>query len=250
MNSVEITYFSDILCIWAYASQARVNAVKDKFADAIRLEHRFVSVFGDTATKITSTWKDKGGYEGFNSHLRQVAERFPHVEVHPDIWLTTRPSTSASAQLFIKAAQQCETESEVAGSKFDARQDKGWLIVFLGAGLAAAQQGTAMGVQAGSVANIGMDEQSLHNTMPNVRCMIDDYAATRDLADAKAYAAKAAFSIKARAAMGDPSGGAGLVNDSDGKPLDPGSKVRKQASSLPKSPDDTWASSNGDAWGA
>ena len=92
MSMVDITYFSDLLCIWAYASQARVDAIKDKLADAVRLEHRFVSVFGDTATKIPSTWKDKGGYEGFNSHLRQVAERFPHIEVHPDIWLKTRPS--------------------------------------------------------------------------------------------------------------------------------------------------------------
>ena len=68
------------------------------------------------ALKITSTWKDKGGYEGFNAHLRQVAERFPHIEVHPDIWLTTRPSTSASAQLFIKAVQQSEQESGAARS--------------------------------------------------------------------------------------------------------------------------------------
>jgi predicted DsbA family dithiol-disulfide isomerase len=112
MNWVEITYFSDILCIWAYASQARINAVKGRFAEAVRVENRFVSVFGDTATKIASTWKDKGGYEGFNSHLRQVAERFPHIEVHPDIWLKTCPSTSASAQLFMKAIQHCERESE------------------------------------------------------------------------------------------------------------------------------------------
>ena len=99
----------------------------------------------------------------------------------------------------------------------DARQDKGWLIVFLGAGFAAAQQGTAMGIQAGSVANIGMDEHSLHNTMASVRCMMEDYAATPDLAEAKAYAAGAAFSIKARAAMGDASGGSGLVKPKSGK---------------------------------
>jgi hypothetical protein len=131
-----------------------------------------------------------------------------------------------------------------------ARQDKGWLIVFLGAGLAAAQQGTAMGIQAGSVANIGMDEQSLHNTMSNVRCMLDDYAATADLAEAKAYAAGAAFSIKARAAMGDPSGGAGLVKPKGGKTLDPSNKARKEAPSLSESPDDTWATPSSDAWGA
>ena len=79
---VEITYFSDVLCIWAYVSQARVDAVKDTFGDAVRMEPRFCSVFADTAGKIASAWKDKGGYQG-QAHLRQVAERFPHIEVHP-----------------------------------------------------------------------------------------------------------------------------------------------------------------------
>ena len=99
--------------MWAYASQARIDAVKETFGDTVRIENRFCSVFGDTARKITSTWKDKGGYKGFNAHLRQVAEKFPHIEVHPDIWLKTRPSTSASAHLFMKAVQQWDEESTV-----------------------------------------------------------------------------------------------------------------------------------------
>jgi predicted DsbA family dithiol-disulfide isomerase len=103
MNVVEITYFSDVLCVWAYVSQARIDAVKEKFGAAVRIENRFCSVFGDTARKITATWKDRGGYDGFNAHLRQVAERFPHIEIHPEIWLKTRPSTSASAHLFMTA---------------------------------------------------------------------------------------------------------------------------------------------------
>jgi predicted DsbA family dithiol-disulfide isomerase len=105
------------LCVWAYASQARIDAVREKFGDAVRIEHRFCSVFGDTAGKISSTWKDRGGYEGFNSHLRQVAERFPHIEVHPEIWLKTRPSTSASTHLFMKAAQQLDRESGATGGQ-------------------------------------------------------------------------------------------------------------------------------------
>ena len=111
MSVVEVTYFSDVLCIWAYASQARIEAVKEKFGDAVQIKQRFCSVFGDTAGKITSTWKNKGGYDGFNSHLRKVAEQFPHIEVHPAIWLSTRPPTSTSAHLFIKAVQQWERES-------------------------------------------------------------------------------------------------------------------------------------------
>jgi predicted DsbA family dithiol-disulfide isomerase len=67
MGAIEVTYFSDVLCIWAYASQARVDAVKEQFGDAVQIKHRFCSVFGDTAGKITSTWKDKGGYDGFRA---------------------------------------------------------------------------------------------------------------------------------------------------------------------------------------
>jgi predicted DsbA family dithiol-disulfide isomerase len=115
MNVVEITYFSDVLCVWAYVSQARIDAVKEKFGAAVRVENRFCSVFGDTARKITSTWKDRGGYEGFNSQLRQVAERFPHIEIHPEIWLKTRLSTSASAHLFMTAVQQWEHQFGVTG---------------------------------------------------------------------------------------------------------------------------------------
>jgi len=111
MGAIEVTYFSDVLCIWAYASQARIEAVKDKFGDAIQIKHQFCPVFGDTDRKITSVWSKKGGYDGFNAHLRTVAERFPHIEVHPEIWLKTRPPTSASAHLFMKAVERwsCET---------------------------------------------------------------------------------------------------------------------------------------------
>lgn len=108
MSVVQISYFSDILCIWAYATQARIDAVKEKFGDTIRLDYRFCSVFGDTARKITSTWKDKGDYAGFNAHLRTVARQFPHIEVHPEIWLKSRSPTSTSAHLFMTAVQQWE----------------------------------------------------------------------------------------------------------------------------------------------
>jgi predicted DsbA family dithiol-disulfide isomerase len=110
MSAVQVSYFSDVLCIWAYATQVRIDAVKEKFGDSVRLDYRLCSVFGDTARKITSTWRDKGEYAGFNAHLRQVAQQFPHIEVHPDIWLKTRPPTSASAHLFMTAVRHWQHE--------------------------------------------------------------------------------------------------------------------------------------------
>jgi predicted DsbA family dithiol-disulfide isomerase len=114
MAVVEVTYFSDILCVWAYVAQARIDAVKEKFGNSVRIKHRFCSVFGDTVQKINSIWKEKGGYEGFNSHLQHVAAGFPHITVHPGIWLKTRPPSSASPHLFLKAVQQWDQESGVA----------------------------------------------------------------------------------------------------------------------------------------
>lgn len=115
MSVVKVSYFSDALCIWAYIAQARIDAVKEKFGDSVRLEHRFCSVFGNTALKIPSTWRDKGEYAGFNAHLRSVALQFPHIEVHPDIWLTTRPPSSTSAHLFMTAVQQWQLERDGEG---------------------------------------------------------------------------------------------------------------------------------------
>ena len=117
MDEIEITCFSDVLCVWAYVSQVRLVAVKEKFGDKVRIRHRFCSVFGDTAEKIESSWKDKGGYDGFNAHLRHVAEKFPHITVHPDIWLKTRPASSASPHLFLKAVQLWDREFAVIGGQ-------------------------------------------------------------------------------------------------------------------------------------
>ncbi|HWA62252.1 MAG TPA: DsbA family protein [Caulobacteraceae bacterium] len=105
MRTVDITYVSDVLCLWAYIAQARVDATHRTFGDQVRIEYRFCSVFGDTATKIGTGWKDRGGFAGFGAHAREAAERFDHVSVHPDIWLDVRPASSASPHLFLRAVQ-------------------------------------------------------------------------------------------------------------------------------------------------
>src|SRR6516165_1727568 len=54
MGIIEISYFSDVLCVWAYISEVRIDAIKEKFGEAVRIEHHFCSVFGDTATKVNT----------------------------------------------------------------------------------------------------------------------------------------------------------------------------------------------------
>jgi predicted DsbA family dithiol-disulfide isomerase len=102
---VPIVYFSDVLCVWAYIAQLRIDAVRQAFGDQVVFEHRFCSVFGDAARKIPAAWGDKGGYAGFNAHLRESAAAFPEIALNPDLWLSVRPASSWGAHLFLKAVQ-------------------------------------------------------------------------------------------------------------------------------------------------
>jgi predicted DsbA family dithiol-disulfide isomerase len=110
VKTVPIIYFSDVLCVWAYIAQLRLAEAQAQFGDQIAIEKRFCSVFGDTARKMRTQWAAKGGYEGFNAHVRQAVQAFPEVELNPDVWLTVRPSSSASPHLFLKAAQLAEAQ--------------------------------------------------------------------------------------------------------------------------------------------
>ena len=108
MSAVKVTYFSDVLCVWAYAAERRVQELASAFGEQISIEARYCSVFPDALAKIEDKWGAQGGFEGFNRHLNDVASRFPHIDVHKRLWLETRPRTSASAHLFLKAIDTIE----------------------------------------------------------------------------------------------------------------------------------------------
>lgn len=110
MVTVRISYFSDVLCIWAYAGQRRIDQLATEFGDDVSIETHFCSVFPDAWGKIDNTWRSRGGFDGFNKHLNEVAQRFPHVEVSDRLWIETQPRTSSSAHLFLKAIELIESE--------------------------------------------------------------------------------------------------------------------------------------------
>jgi len=117
MSKIEISYYSDVLCVWAYVAERRLEELAKEFGDRIAIVPRFCSVFPDAWSKIEKSWNDRGGFAGYNRHLREVAERFPHIVVHKDVWLTARPRTSASAHMFLKAVALIERETHGEGTE-------------------------------------------------------------------------------------------------------------------------------------
>jgi predicted DsbA family dithiol-disulfide isomerase len=109
MATVAITYFSDVLCVWAYIAQLRVDEVKSSFKSQVSFEHRFCPIFGDTARKIATQWGKHDGYDRFNVHLLHSAAAFPELTLDTRIWRATRPASSTGAHVFLKAVQIAET---------------------------------------------------------------------------------------------------------------------------------------------
>lgn len=106
--NLALTYYSDVLCVWAYISQARVDEVAERFSEEVSIDYRFCSVFGDTAHKVGTEWAKRGGYAGFGSHLREAVSEFSHTKLHPEIWQRSRPTSSTPAHILIKAVQRVD----------------------------------------------------------------------------------------------------------------------------------------------
>jgi predicted DsbA family dithiol-disulfide isomerase len=108
---LQIVYFSDVLCVWAFFAEPRLAEVRRTFGDQVEFQYRFCPVFGDVPGKIAAAWQSKGGYDGFADHVQNAAQKFPELTLHPDLWRKTRPASSLSPHLFLKAVENAELDS-------------------------------------------------------------------------------------------------------------------------------------------
>lgn len=121
---VDIAYFSDILCVWAYISQIRVDELKGKLGDKVNINYHFITIFGCTKNRIENRWKDQGGYAGFGKHVIECCRPHPHIEINPDIWKKDPPASSAPCHLFLKALQNLEKNGEISHEPFKEYENK------------------------------------------------------------------------------------------------------------------------------
>lgn len=102
---VTLSYYSDVLCVWAYVAQVRVDELERQFGSEILVRRRFCSVFADVGTKVIAAWRERGGVAAYRAHVEKTVARFDHVTLHPDAWTTTIPTTSATPHACVKAAE-------------------------------------------------------------------------------------------------------------------------------------------------
>lgn len=123
-DKLRIAYFSDVLCVWAYISQIRMDQLKKQLGAQIAVSYHFIPLFGCTEHRIGVGWQDRGGYRGFSRHVQEVCQRFPHVQVNASVWNNVIPKSSATAHHFLKAVQLLERDGVIAATpheRFDGR---------------------------------------------------------------------------------------------------------------------------------
>ncbi len=117
MAPIHISYFSDVLCVWAYIAQIRLDELSTTFEDKIEIKYHFVSVFGNAREKLENRWREKGGLNGYSDHVNEAVKKFDHIIVHPDIWAHVTPPSSTSCHLFLQAIQLLEIKGIVPKSE-------------------------------------------------------------------------------------------------------------------------------------
>lgn len=112
-GAAPITYFSDVLCIWAYTAEIKIAHVRERFGGRVAIRHCFLRVFGDTAARIEQEWGGRGGQLAYADRVQGIAGRFEHVRVHPELWRDEVPVSSEPAHLFCKAVQGLEARGSI-----------------------------------------------------------------------------------------------------------------------------------------
>lgn len=127
MSTIHVTYFSDVLCVWAYVAQPRLEELKLQHGNQIALEYRFCSVFGDAHFKLDTAWRERDGFAGYAKHVQTTAERFA-APLHPDTWLRTRPASSMSPHLFLRAIMDWEREQVGPAGALERSEQAIWAL--------------------------------------------------------------------------------------------------------------------------
>lgn len=112
---LELTYYSDLLCVFAYASEAKVKALKEAHGEHLTIVRRVCDSFGDTDKKIGEGWREKGGWEAYADHVSEIAGRFDHITLHADVWRKIRPASSHSPHLLLKALDLAGADENLHG---------------------------------------------------------------------------------------------------------------------------------------
>ena len=110
---LSIFCFSDVLCVFAYAASARFEQLETDFGEQVSVTQHFISIYGDVPRRLERAGKSGAEY---GENIARVAQRFDHIEVHPDVFRNGCPASSMPAHLYLRAVKQLEDQAVIEAS--------------------------------------------------------------------------------------------------------------------------------------
>jgi predicted DsbA family dithiol-disulfide isomerase len=105
VNRVQLAYWSDPLCIWAFVAQDKLNRVRAQFGDDIQLNLHIVPVFGSIPHRFREgSWKAPG-VEGRIASMQRIALEHTGQEITCQVWRDDPPASSWTPGAAFKAVQ-------------------------------------------------------------------------------------------------------------------------------------------------
>lgn len=102
--TVDVNYYSDVLCIWAFINESRLYEVQEQLGDSLDISMNFLPNFAAVHPKIEKGWAKRGGFEAYADHVEEVASQF-EMTIHKDVWRAIQPNSSVIPHSLIKSAQ-------------------------------------------------------------------------------------------------------------------------------------------------
>jgi predicted DsbA family dithiol-disulfide isomerase len=102
--------FTDVLCFFCYAGDIRFQKIAEDFGDQVAVEHHFITIYGDVRRRLKRSGKSNSEY---GASVREFADRFPHIEVHPDIFRKNIPTSCLPCHVFLTAVKLLEERQQL-----------------------------------------------------------------------------------------------------------------------------------------
>jgi predicted DsbA family dithiol-disulfide isomerase len=118
MEPVRALYFTDVLCVWAYLNQVRIDELRAKLEEHVSVESRFCSVFGNVPGKLEEKWSQRGGAAAYGAFVRKLAAEYGHAPVHADVWSKLTPVSSMPCHLMLCAVRRLVDRGEAPAESY------------------------------------------------------------------------------------------------------------------------------------
>ena len=110
---LDVEYWTDPLCIWAFVGHAKLERVLDAFGDKVAIRYRTIPVFDDIAERFdTGVWS-ANGREGRRASNRRIAREHLGLEITGDIWLNRELTSSWMPGMAVRAVALLEGRGQI-----------------------------------------------------------------------------------------------------------------------------------------